>query len=253
MNDTESYTFEDRVYLNPETSRDERLSFIDTLRQTQQGNTAQVNADTYALGSQVPSNLGGLGGSEGTFTARYQKPQTDATIAQLREAAQAQALNTAMSNLTNAWKKRYQDAINNYRRRSLTPSTTTPKNPSNNDDDELPINTNPSGESLGVRLGTAGIAASPQYNAAQQAALEAQKQGGAASNSRAFQFKLGDTTQYGVAYIDSLGRITSVDTPMQNFRSSSAAQQYLTDLANQGALFDARGVPISSINLLLGV
>lgn len=128
MQDNESYTFEDRVYLTPETSRDERLSFIDTLRQTQQNNTAQVNANTYALGSQLPSNLGGLGGSEGTFTARYQTPQTDATIAQLREVAQAKALNTAMTNLTEAWKKRYQDALNNYRRRSLTPANTNPKN-----------------------------------------------------------------------------------------------------------------------------
>ena len=135
MQDNEFFEFEDRQYLRPETSRDERLSFIDTLRQTQQANTAQVNADTYALGSQVPSNLGGLGGAQGTFAARYQTPQTNATVAQLREAAQAQALNTAMGNLTDAWKKRYQDAINNYRRRSLTPSTTSPKNTT--DDDPL--------------------------------------------------------------------------------------------------------------------
>lgn len=126
MNENEDYfSFEDRVYLNPTQSRDEQLSFIDTLRETQANNTTQINADTYALGSQLPSSLGGLRGGEETFAARYQRPQTEATIADLRTAAQQSALNQALTNLQSAWKKRYNDAILNYQKRSATPSNTT--------------------------------------------------------------------------------------------------------------------------------
>lgn len=130
MNENEDYfSFEDRVYLNPTQSRDEQLSFIDTLRETQANNTTQINADTYALGSQLPSSLGGLRGGEETFAARYQRPQTEATIADLRTAAQQSALNQALTNLQSAWKKRYNDAILNYQRRAATPSTTPSNDP----------------------------------------------------------------------------------------------------------------------------
>lgn len=134
MNENEeTFSFEDRTYLSPTTSRDEQLSFIDTLRNTQAQNTAQINADTYALGSQLPSNLGGLSGAEETFAARYQRPQTEATVADLRTAAQQSALNQALANLRSAWKKRYNDAVLNYQRRAATPSN----NNGNNDDDLL--------------------------------------------------------------------------------------------------------------------
>lgn len=136
MNENEDYfSFEDRVYLNPTQSRDEQLSFIDTLRETQANNTTQINADTYALGSQLPSSLGGLRGGEETFAARYQRPQTEATIADLRTAAQQSALNQALTNLQSAWKKRYNDAILNYQRRAATPST----NKTNDDNKEEEI------------------------------------------------------------------------------------------------------------------
>lgn len=115
--------FEERVYLDPTQSRNEQLSFIDTLRETQANNTAQINAGTYALGSQLPSNLGGLRGAEDTFVARYQTPQTSQTVANLRLAAQQSALNTALSNLQNAYKKRYNDAMLNYQKRATQSST----------------------------------------------------------------------------------------------------------------------------------
>lgn len=121
---TEFSMFEDRAYANPSLSRDERLQFIDTLRDTQTANTQQINADTYALGSQLPSNLGGLSGAENTFIARYQTPQTNQAVANLRLAAQQSALNTALSNLQNAYKKRYNDAILNYQKRAATETTT---------------------------------------------------------------------------------------------------------------------------------
>lgn len=133
MNDNDFSMFEDRAYLSPTVSRDEQLSFIDTLRNTQAQNTQQINADTYALGSQLPSNLGGLSGAEDTFVARYQKPQTEQTVADLRTAAQQTALNQALSNLQSAYRKRYNDAILNYQKRSAA-AATTPNTPSNTPD-----------------------------------------------------------------------------------------------------------------------
>lgn len=118
MNENEFAEFESRNYVSPTLSRDEQLDFITTLRDTQAKNTAQINADTYALGSQLPSQLGGLSGAEDTFIARYQTPQTEQTVADLRTAAQQTALNQALSNLQNAYKKRYNDAILNYQKRA---------------------------------------------------------------------------------------------------------------------------------------
>lgn len=129
MNENEIISFEDRAYQNPTVSRDEQLAFINTLREAQAQNTAQINADTYALGSQLPSSLGGLAGAEDTFKARYQTPQTDQAVANLRLAAQESALNAALSNLQNAYKKRYNDAILNYQKRSAATNPTTTKDP----------------------------------------------------------------------------------------------------------------------------
>lgn len=113
MQPEEFNEFEDRVYLSPTLSRDEQLQFVDTLREIQKNNTNEIISDTYALGTQVPSRLGGLSGAEDTFIAKYQTPQTNQTVSQLRAAAQQSALNTALSNLQNAWKKRYQSSLLN--------------------------------------------------------------------------------------------------------------------------------------------
>lgn len=153
MNEDEIYSFEDRTYLNPTTSRDEQLSFIDTLRETQAKNTAQIRTDTYNLGSPLPSNLGGLSGAEDTFIARYQTPQTEQTVADLRTAAQQSALNQALTNLQTAYKKRYNDAVLDYQKRSATPSNTTP-NTNNTDGD---VSFEPTGANGNV---TSGISAS---------------------------------------------------------------------------------------------
>lgn len=122
MNENEFSTFEGRAYLNPTTSRDERLQFIDTLHEVQNKNNQEIISDTYALGSQLPSNMGGLSGAESEFIAKYQTPQTNQTVANLRAAAQQSALNTALSNLQNAYKKRYNDAMLAYQRRSSSSS-----------------------------------------------------------------------------------------------------------------------------------
>lgn len=116
--ETEVTEFEGRTYVNPQAALGESGTFIDNLRQTQQANTQQITQDTYNLGTAVPSNLGGLMGGEGYWTSRYQTPQTNATVANLRSAAQAKALNDVLANEQAIWKNRYQQAYRNYQKRA---------------------------------------------------------------------------------------------------------------------------------------
>ena len=64
-----------------------------------------------------PSNLGGLGGGEAYFNARYQTPQVDEMVATLKSAADAQELNDIMSNYQAQLKNRYSQAQRNYNKR----------------------------------------------------------------------------------------------------------------------------------------
>ena len=116
--ETEVTEVEGRTYVNPQVALGESDTFIDNLRQTQQANTQQIAQDTYNLGTAVPSNLGGLIGGEGYWTSRYQTPQTNATVANLRAAAQAKALNDVLANEQAIWKNRYQQAYKNYQKRA---------------------------------------------------------------------------------------------------------------------------------------
>lgn len=134
--ENERVEFESRLYSNPQIGLDESSSFIEKLRQTQQANTQQIAQDTANLGTEVPSNLGGLTGGEGYWTSRYQTPQTDTTVANLRAAAQAQALNDVLANEQAIWKKRYQDAYRAYQKRQYD-ANKTPQNPSDEYDGGL--------------------------------------------------------------------------------------------------------------------
>lgn len=151
---TDEYTeIENRVYANPQSSLDKSNAFIDNLRSTQSQQNQQIATDTYNLGSALPSAQGGLGTNTpvnmGYFTSRYQTPQTNATVANLRAAAQAAALNQVLENEQAIWKNRYQQAYRNYQKRqydaSKTP-TTTPQNPNTGGPDNLGIDVN-SGDS----------------------------------------------------------------------------------------------------------
>lgn len=115
--ENERVELESRLYSNPQIGLDESSSFIEKLRQTQQANTQQITQDTANLGTEVPSNLGGLTGGEGYWTSRYQIPQTNAAVQNLRAAAQAQALNDVLANEQAIWKKRYQDVYREYQKR----------------------------------------------------------------------------------------------------------------------------------------
>ena len=116
---TEEYTeVEGRAYLNPQVALDESNTFIDNLRATQGQQNQEIFSDTQMLGTDVPSNLGGLTGAGSYFTSRYQTPQTNSVVANLRAVAQANALNQVLSNEQEIWKKRYNDAYRAYQKRA---------------------------------------------------------------------------------------------------------------------------------------
>ena len=108
--DNEFYTFEDRNYINPQVSLDEQNAFIGNLRNTQQANNAEINAQTYNLGTAVPASVGGLTGANSYFSSRYQTPQMNSLAANLRATAQAKALNDVLANEQAKMQKRYNDA-----------------------------------------------------------------------------------------------------------------------------------------------
>lgn len=118
---TEEYTEVDgRAYLNPQVGLDESNAFIDNLRATQGQQNQEIFSDTQRLGTDIPTNLGGLTGANSYFTSRYQTPQTNAAVANLRATAQAKALNDVLANEQAIWKKRYQDAYRNYQKRQAS-------------------------------------------------------------------------------------------------------------------------------------
>lgn len=109
---------EGRQYINPQVSLDESTSFIDNLRAVQNQQNQEIAKQTNMLGTDVPSIEGGLIGPESYFTSRYQIPQTNASISNLRATAQAAALNQILQNEQAIWKKRYQDAYRSYQKKS---------------------------------------------------------------------------------------------------------------------------------------
>lgn len=132
--DNEYQEIEGRAYINPQVSLDESNAFIDNLRSAQGQQNQEIFSDTQMLGTDVPSVMGGLTGSNSYFTSRYQTPQTNSVVANLRAAAQASALNEVLANEQAIWKKRYQDAYRAAQRRSSGRENIV-ANPSNN----LPI------------------------------------------------------------------------------------------------------------------
>lgn len=137
-----STVVDDRRYIKPQVALDESNAFIENLRNTQGQRTAEIAQDTYNLGTAVPSNLGGLGGSESYFTSRYQTPQTNEIIANLKATAQAQALNDAMNNALAQAKQRYNNAYKSAQRRSGSTGSTGSNSPTNPTSSKLPIATN---------------------------------------------------------------------------------------------------------------
>lgn len=154
MDSSEFNYFEDQAYINPKLSSGEQMAFIDKFRDIQNQNNQQIATDTYNLGKALPSNLGGLGGGESYFNARYQNDQVDDMVANLKTAAQAQELSDAMSNYQNQLKRRYSNAQRAYNRRHRSTGTNpTSNNPNSNNGkpDNLDI------EDSGIKAGSGDI------------------------------------------------------------------------------------------------
>ena len=154
----EYYEFEDRAYVNPTLSRDEQMGFVDTLRDTVGRNTAQINAQTRALGSDLPSTQGGLTGSNSYFAQRYQTTPVETQVNTLKATAQSKALNDLMTNYQTQAQNRYNQAYRNYTKRNSNNNKTTTST-----DDESPFtkssfeNGNTTGTAMGpVTMDTAG-------------------------------------------------------------------------------------------------
>ena len=112
-----SYTENDRRYINPQVSLAEQNAFINNLRNNQQDWTDENISVTENLGTKIPSQLGGLTGGSGYFASRYQTPQTNSMVSDLRAAAQSQALSQLMNNEIAKAQKRYQDAYRAAKKR----------------------------------------------------------------------------------------------------------------------------------------
>ena len=131
MNNDEFYTYEDRAYIKPTLSSGEQEKFIDNFRDIQKQNTAQIADQTYNLGTQIPSNLGGLGGGESYFTSRYQTPQTNEMVQTLKAASQAQQLQDTMANYNAQLQNRYKQAYRKYQSRERARAKSSGSNLSN--------------------------------------------------------------------------------------------------------------------------
>ncbi len=118
MNNDETFEFENRVYVNPDISRDEQTAFVDTLRDLQAQKNAQIATETHNLGTDVEPHLGGLSGSEEYWQSKYQTPQVNAMVADMKAVAQQSALNTALQNYQNSLQERYNQAYRNYQKRA---------------------------------------------------------------------------------------------------------------------------------------
>lgn len=121
----EDYAYEDdgRWYIRPEVALNEQNAFINNYRNIEAQNNAQIAQQTRALGTQVPSQLGGLVGGGGYFRSRYQTPQTNQIVADLRSQMQGQALRAALQNELEKAKKKYKDAQNSALKTSNTGNT----------------------------------------------------------------------------------------------------------------------------------
>ena len=218
----ETYSFEDRTYLEPTVSRDEQLGFVDRLRAIENKDLQKIATDTHNLGTDVPSNLGGLSGigkpnslgisgadtgSAGIWRNRYERPQTNALVADLKATAQASALDTALNNLLNQYKNRYNQAARKA-----------------------------------AKAG-GGVVADDPYNLnAGDPYSEALKSGLVNDKMGSYVLKDSSGNDKGTINIitDKNGVITGVDTPGQSFGGADegySGAQYIQNLINGGYTF----------------
>lgn len=237
MNNNEYTEFESRYYLDPTVSRDEQMAWIGTLRDTMGSNLEQINRGTYNLGSPLPSTHGGLSGAENTFKARYHTPQLENTAANLRATAQASALNTALSNYQNAWKKRYNDAVLAYQKRAAAGSGGNNGNGGDEEDGSSLFDTVTQGQT-GVRQPEDNTDAA--LNQAMAEAAAARQQGGQTANTEVYMTKVNGQNVYIKVYKNALGQVMGLSDGNANY-DATGAKKYLGQLAQNKNLFDTNG------------
>lgn len=226
----ETYDFEDRKYIEPTVSRDEQLGFIDRLRAIENKDLQKIATDTHNLGTDVPSNLGGLSGigkpnslgisgadtgSAGIWRNRYERPQTNALVADLKATAQASALDTALNNMLNQYKNRYNQAAR---------------------------------KAAKAGGGTAGVSDDDPYNTEIVDPLPQVLNSGAVNGSKG-SYMIKDSNGKIKSVIDVItddnGVITGVDTGILSYgangETGTSGAQYLQNLIDQGYTFWAYG------------
>lgn len=125
-----------RRYVKPDKSLGEQNAFINKIRDIQKKQNTDIKTSTQNLGTHpISSSMGGLSGGESYFNARYQTPQTNEVIANLKTAAQAQALNEAMQQELGVAKKKLYDAQRAYNKRKRKEGNTPPNTPNVNPED----------------------------------------------------------------------------------------------------------------------
>ena len=233
----ESYDFEDRKYVNPTLSRDEQLSFVDNFRNMQQSNMNQIARDTHNLGTDVPSNLGGLTGSERLWNASYVAPKVNSMISGLRATAQAKALNDVLGNYQEQMKKRYNDAYMAAQRRANGGGD----GPSDGDDDDDSIDYTANDAEAPNSQGN--IDTVTKHNGpreytdsnAPEGSLPDITSGGKLPSSGASAYYLvapdGSRTQFSIT--KNISGI-SMDTPMYSIGGSENLRNRLSDLISRG-------------------
>lgn len=140
MNENEYYEEEGRYYANPQLGLDETSQFLESFEAARQRENDRIAQETHALGTDVPSSMGGLSGSGGVWRQRYQNPQVAKMITDLDAEMQGQALSTALSNDLGKWQERYNQAKRAYNKRQKKSNTT---NPTGDPDKPDNLNENP--------------------------------------------------------------------------------------------------------------
>ena len=209
----------------------------------------------------MPSNLGGLGGSGSYFTSRYQTPQTNEVVANLKATAQAQALNDAMNNALAQAKQRYNNAYKAAQKRANNPTNpNNPNNPNNPSNPKLPIDTN-SGGDQGKKLKADGLdtvskkrgapKASSSINAANTVA--GMTGGGQLpnANTRTYYLQAPNGNKTWIVVRNGLNG-PGIDTPKVSMHGSNNIRNYIGSRLRQGyKVVDGKGNDLSSRYSLL--
>lgn len=219
-----STVVDEQRYINPQVALDESDAFIQNLRDVQQSHNAGIAQDTYNLGTAVPSNIGGLGGSGSYFNARYQTPQTNTLIADLKATAQAQALSDAMNNAVSQAKQRYNKAYKNYAKRHGGSGITSP------------TTTEPSGTNPDVEFTSPGDELTLRYKGS-----EGTLNSGWTGNSKVREYYfLGSNGQRTPVNIVGSGSSITIDSPNMSYSGKDAANRYIQSMIGKGNKLMAR-------------